>query len=520
MDRIMRRSTLSLALMAALLGGCVTPASVVRDSPAAALPSGAPPPGAEAGAPAWQAAGAAAAAARLGTPARARNLVLLLGDGMGPTTVSAARILRGQLQGGRGEESMLRFEGFPATALSKTYAVDSQTPDSAATMTAIASGAKTNNGVLGLDAGVRRGACAGVDAARMDSLLDLAERAGLATGIVTSTRITHATPAAMYAHSPERKWESDALIPESAQAAGCVDIARQLVDYAEGDGIEVLLGGGLAHFLPAGKALPLPGEPQARGLRGDGADLLQRWQQRHPEGRIIHDAQGLEDGSERGALLGLFAADHLDYELDRQRRSPAQPSLASLTQAAIRRLQADGRPFLLLVEGGRIDHAHHEGRAARALHETLALDDALGMVLAATDPRDTLVVVTADHSHTLSFAGYPQRGNPILGLVRKVGGELARDLHGQPYTTLGYANGPGAPPLAEALEQVDTTAHDYRQIASVPLESETHGGEDVAVYASGPGSEGFRGVMEQHVLFHLMRRALAHLQVATPPTAP
>jgi alkaline phosphatase len=514
----MRRTTLLFALTTALLGGCATPSAGVRGSHPQALPSGAPTPGSEPGASAWQAAGTAAAAARMQAPARARNLVLFVGDGMGPTTVSAARILRGQLQGGRGEESMLRFEGFAATALSKTYAVDSQTPDSAATMTAIASGAKTNNGILGLDARVRRGACHGVDAARMHSLLDLAERAGMATGIVTTTRITHATPAAMYAHSPEREWESDALLPEAARAAGCVDIARQLIEYAEGDGIEVLLGGGLMHFLPAGQPLPLAAEPDARGLRTDADNLLLRWQQRHPEGQLIHSAEALADPAGNGPLLGLFAADHLDYEVDRQQRTPAQPSLAMMTEAAVRRLQASGRPFLLLVEGGRIDHAHHEGRAGPALHETLAFDDAVGVVLAATDPQDTLIMVTADHSHTLSFAGYPQRGNPILGLVRRVGGELARDLRGQPYTTLGYANGPGALHPEQTLEHVDTAANDYRQVASVPLESETHGGEDVAVYAHGPGSEAFRGVVEQHVLFHLMRAALPALRAQ--PIAP
>jgi alkaline phosphatase len=145
-----------------------------------------------------------------------------------------------------------------------------------------------------------------------------------------------------------------------------------------------------------------------------------------------------------------------------------------------------------------------------------------------TSADDTLIIVTADHSHVLNFAGYSVRGNPILGKVADAHGTLDTDLMGLPYTTLAYANGPGYvgesdsqaegpkryfhepkqshPPTRGRpdLRNVDTTAPDYLQEALLPLGSETHGGEDVGVYARGPGAEAVRGVMEQNVIFHLL----------------
>src|SRR5690606_23618589 len=127
---------------------------------------------------------------------KARNLIVFLGDGMGLTTVTAARILEGQRHGVPGEEHALAFEDFPHTALAKTYNTDAQTPDSAGTMTAIASGVKTRIGHVGVGPGVASGDCAGMAGHELLTVLQLAESAGLATGIVTSTRLTHATPAA------------------------------------------------------------------------------------------------------------------------------------------------------------------------------------------------------------------------------------------------------------------------------------------------------------------------------------
>src|SRR5690606_13169347 len=145
--------------------------------------------------------------------------------------------------------------------------------------------------------------------------------------------------------------------------------------------------------------------------------------------------------------------------------------------------------------------------------ETVAFSDAVRAAVEATSAEDTLVLVTADHAHTLTFAGYPRRGNPILGLVQGPGAEEpGRAADGLPYTTLGYANGPGHRAARPDLSAMDTAAPDFRQEATVPLGSETHGGEDVGVWARGPGAWAVRGTLEQHALFHVLVQATPSLR--------
>jgi alkaline phosphatase len=182
-------------------------------------------------------------------------------------------------------------------------------------------------------------------------------------------------------------------------------------------------------------------------------------------------------------------------------------------------LQKNPKGFFLMVEGGRIDHAHHAGNAKRALLDTIEMARAVKKAYEMTDPEDTLIIVTADHSHTFTIAGYPHRGNNILGLVAgvpEIDGDpvtLDKDKLGLPYTTLGYANGPGwRDAIATGqkrpdLTGVDTTALNFLQEATVPLSSETHAGEDVPVFASGPMAHLVRGSMEQNWIFHVMREA-------------
>lgn len=486
----------------------------------------------------WYRSGAAKAAANGALNGRARNVILFLGDGMSLTTVAAARILEGQRKGGSGEENQLSWERFPATALSKTYNTNSQTPDSAGTMTAISTGVKTHMGAIAVSAGARDD-CADSLSKGLLSWLALADSAGMATGIVTTTRITHATPAATYAHSPERNWESDTDLPEAAVAAGCRDIAQQLLTTNRyGRGLQVVLGGGRGLFSTVEQRDP---EYDDRvGLRLDGRDLVSEWKQAHPHGAYVWNSAQLRAAAGAPALLGLFEPDHMQYDHDRRHDDQGEPSLAEMTRTAVQTLSRDRNGFVLMVEGGRIDHASHAGNAYRALDETIALSDA---VRAAVEnaPKDTLIVVTADHAHTLSFVGYPVRGNPILGKVRGTGGEdgdrsqYARDLLGLPYTTLSYANGPGYAGASNAqpagakkyphevssvepahgrpdLTRVDTEAPDYLQEALVPTKSETHGGEDVGIWATGPGADAFRGSLEENVIYHVIVQATPTLR--------
>lgn len=495
---------LTITLLAVIgLSACVT-APAERPIPA--------PP--QAGDAYFQAAAQRVAAAP--ETGRARNVILFVGDGMGVTTVTAARIYAGQSRGVDGESYTLTMDTFPHVALSRTYGNDAQISDSAPTATALMSGVKTNEGVIGLSGGVTPGRCEGSMAHISQSMFEIAEAAGLSTGIVSTARLTHATPAAAYAHTAHRNWENDV---EAARAGGgaCVDIARQLIEWPAGDGFEVALGGGRANFLPNNVADPE--DSSARGARADGRNLAAEWTAKSSAHVYVWNAAQLAAANPDARVLGLFSADHMAYESQRGRDAGGEPSLAEMTAAAIARLARDEGGYVLLVEGGRIDHAHHEGRAGEALSETVAYDEAIAAALAMTSRADTLVIATADHSHTLTMAGYARRGNPILGLSAD-GRGVTLGLDGRPYTTLGYMNGPGAvfapAPAGGAapassrpdLSGADTQSLDFRQQALTPLRSETHGGEDVALYAWGPGDEAVYGTMEQNTVFHVMARAL------------
>lgn len=459
----------------------------------------------------WYRAGAATAAGHGALDGTAKNLILFVGDGMSLTTVAAARILAGQRQGQSGEEYRLSWEDFPHTALSRTYNTNLQTPDSAGTMSAMATGAKTLAGVISVGQSMRLGDCHGYAEGRLATLWELAADAGLATGVVSTARITHATPATTFSHVPDRGWESDAELPSQAHALGCRDIAEQLIDNGFGRGARVMLGGGRANFLPEDRIDPE--YPDQRGRRKDGQDLIARWQAAHPEGRYVWNAAQLASAPPDAPLLGLFEPSHMQWEDQRNTAVDGEPSLAEMTRAAITRLARNVQGFVLLVEGGRIDHANHNGNAFRALNETIALSDAVRVATELTSPEDTLILVTADHSHTLSLVGYPDRGNPILGLVanRDTAGTLQPVHAGDdlPFATLSYANGPGHRDGAHRpdLGLVDTTDPEFLQEALVPMKNESHGGEDVGVWALGPGASAVRGSIEQNTIFHFLLQA-------------
>ncbi|GAB1264678.1 alkaline phosphatase [Aurantivibrio infirmus] len=471
-------------------------------------------------------------------PSRAKNVILFVGDGMGVSTVTAARILEGQQKGMEGEENNLSIDLFPFTGLAKTYNVDAQTPDSAGTMTAMMTGVKTDVGVIGVDEDIVRGDCSTVFGNELVTALELAELAGKSTGVVSTARITHATPAATYAKSADRNWEDVSDMPAAAVDAGCEDIASQLVNFEENlqkrfpgakqiDGIEVVFGGGRRHFLPKDSAYNSPDAVSSvEGDRTDGRDLTAEWQEKYPKGKYVFDQAGFNEinpyRTER--VFGLFNESHMQYEEDRENDIAGEPSLTEMTDKAIDILRRNRKGYFLTVESGRIDHGHHAGSAYSALTDTIEFANAIQSVVDSVDMRETLIIVTADHGHVFTIAGYPKRGNPILGKVVGVGADspaLAGD--GMPYTTLGYANGLGFRDLgnetdadasyglpADAgrvdLSGVDTESSGYHQEALVPLGSETHSGEDVAIYGKGPGSYLVSGTNEQSIIFHIMNK--------------
>ncbi|NWT05319.1 PPBT protein, partial [Mionectes macconnelli] len=454
----------------------------------------------------------------------AKNLILFLGDGMGVSTVTAARILKGQLQHGQGEESLLEMEKFPYVALAKTYNTNAQVPDSAGTATAYLCGVKANEGTLGVSAGVTRDRCNTTKGQEVTSILRWAKDAGKAVGIVTTTRVTHATPSAAYAHSANRDWYSDGEMPPDALEGGCKDIARQLVENIPD--IEVIMGGGRKYMFPKNASdVEYPHEEKHRGTRLDRRNLVQAWQEAKPPGKVAKYVW------HRRELLALNLS-RIDFLLGESRHPGVlQPQLGALGRdpsPVLGQLERPVMPPRMLLAprdaGGRIDHGHHEGKAKQALHEAVELDRAIGLATRLTSARDTLSVVTADHSHVFTFGGYTPRGNPIFGLA-----PMQSDVDRKPFTSILYGNGPGYKIVAgerENVSAVDFAHADYQAQSAVPLRQETHGGEDVAVFAQGPMAHLLHGVHEQNYIPHAMAYAAcigsnrAHCNAGARPAAP
>ncbi len=442
---------------------------------------------------------------------KARNVILFIGDGMDVTTVTAARIFDGQSQGMSGEEHSLAFERFPNVALVKTYNTNQQVPDSAGTATAMLTGRKTRAGVISIGPEARRRNCADALSHPLRSIGEIAKERGAAVGFVTTARVTHATPAALYAHSPERDWEVDRLIPEADWERGCRDMAHQLVNFAPGGGLDVAMGGASMAFF---------GTERGGARRNPDDDLARDWLSGGPKRRYVASAEQLDGLKPDDQVLGLFSRSHMTYVAELADDS-SEPSLSQMTATAIDLMGGNDKGFFLLVEGGRIDHGHHEGKPGYALLETQEFNRAVQVALDKVDLAETLVLVTADHAHVFTMSGYPTRGNPILGLVfgnDKRGeprSEPTRAGDGEPYTTLGYMNGPGAitelprPAPQTGIGAVAQSLIPFanRNIDGTISNDDTHGGQDVALYGIGVGSERVRGVIEQNLIFDIMMNA-------------
>ncbi len=459
----------------------------------------------------------------------AKNVILFVGDGMGISTITAARIFEGQQNGVDGEGNQLAFEKLPYMALSKTYSANQQTPDSAPTMTAMVTGVKTNDGLLSVSQDIKRKETnpQKLLAAQLTTILEHAELKGLSTGVVSTARLTHATPAATYAHTSNRDWETDSELPKDSKVK---DIAAQLIDNfgagGIGDGLEVALGGGRTKFMP--NTMIDPEYANKTGERTDGRNLINEYQQKFNADYVWNKTQfDAINIKKTRRLLGLFEPSHMQYQHDRTQGALSEPSLKEMSLMAIDILSKNKKGYFLMIEAGRIDHAHHAGNAYRALSETVELSDAVKATLAKVNLNDTLVIVTADHSHTFTIAGYPARGNPILGKVIQANEQTTSTAADKkPYTTLSYANGVGYHPSHDDkhdlddqdlipqsgrianLQEINTEDPNFHQETNVPLKSGTHAGEDVAIFAGGPKAHLFSGVQEQTHIFYVMKHAL------------
>ncbi|XP_037790455.1 alkaline phosphatase, tissue-nonspecific isozyme-like [Penaeus monodon] len=332
-------------------------------------------------------------------------------------------------------------------------------------------GVKANVNTVGLDSRGKFEDCRSSFTAGVTSIIDWAQKHGKSTGIVTNTRLTHGTPSALYARSPSRYWEDDAKVPVHAHAT-CKDIARQLVENEPGRNINVLLGGGRRHWIPMTEFDRE--ERDQRGRRTDGRNLLDAWvhdkKTRDLHAEYVWNKAQFDSVDPRYTdyLLGIFGYSHLDFEVDRNKGPTGDPSLVEMTVKAIQILRKNPHGFFLMVEAGRIDHAHHHNNGRRALEEIGALDEAVRNALNITQPSETLLVLTADHSHVFTFGGdNTPRGHPVMGFDKETS-----DLDGKPYTTLLYGNGPGyahtTPTGRQDLTGFNTQDINFVQQAAVP----------------------------------------------------
>ncbi|XP_005419174.1 intestinal-type alkaline phosphatase [Geospiza fortis] len=341
----------------------------------------------------------------------AKNLIIFLGDGFGIPTITATRILKAQQQGKLGPETPLALDAFPYVALSKTYNVDRRAPDSAGTATAYLCGVKGNYKTIGVSAAAHYGECSTTFGNEVISVMEQARKAGKAVGIVTTTRVQHASPSGTYAHVVDRNWYADASMPQEARQQGCKDIAWQLVHNVD---INVILGGGRKYMTPAGTPDPeYPADSSQNGIREDGNNLIDMWLEARPGARYVWNrTEMLAAAADPNVnyLMGLFEPVDTKYNL--VRNTTLDPSLTEMTEA------------------------------------------------------------------------------------------------GKNYTSILYGNGPGYPGGVRPNVDPETAMQfDYQPQAAVPLESETHGGEDVAILAKGPMAHLFHGVQEQTYVAHAMAYA-------------
>lgn len=413
---------------------------------------------------------------------RPRNVVFMIPDGFGPASLTLARLASGE---------PLALDGI-LTGTVGTTSANSYITDSGASASAYATGHKVNNSAISVDTLGRP----------LGTVLQGARDRGMLTGLVTTTEITHATPAAFAAHVPDR------AMTES--------IATQLLDHR----VDLLIGGGRHYFLP---------DPDGR--RGDGRNLIEE-----AGGlgyQVILEGVALP-GNVRLPLLALIAEGHLAYEIDRHRTD--EPSLAEMTRLALDLLATGDDGFFLMVEGGRIDHAAHSNDAAGHLHDILAYDDAVRVALDfARADGNTLIVSVGDHEtggmtvgrdgqyffrpdvllestgsvEWIADEAFRRAGDAesltvdILADVLREAAPLIGDLDEEDYRLL-----EAALPYPERWSAMRYAMHVVSRSANVGWTTPGHTAVDVTLHAYGPGSHRLAGFLENHEVGRIVAELL------------
>lgn len=417
---------------------------------------------------------------RSGKP-RARNVIFLIADGMSMGTFSLGELMRDVRGMGPSHWSRLWSKPGVRRAMCTTHAADGWVTDSAAAGSSWGIGEKVNNRSINLTP----------DGRMPDPIMLTTHAMGKTNGLVTTTRLTHATPASFIANVPRRDLEDD--------------IAKQMLERP----VDLLLGGGGKHFDP---------------LLPSSSDLTV----------VRNTAELLAEHNAGGRLLGLFERSHMRYEID---RPDDQPTLGAMTRVALARLENATDGFVLQVEGGRVDHAAHANDAAGLIADQIAFDEAVGVVANWAEGRDdTLVIVTTDHANAnpgLTFYGkagvesferlagatrsfewifeQAQKGGGFDALIEAVhaasGVELTSDEIGtlrrrfveqEPVNAFDIANGT-EPVLGSVL------ANHF----GVAFVSPNHTADLVEVTAFGPGSEAMPAMIDNVDLHHMAMAAMS-----------
>ena len=406
----------------------------------------------------------------------ARNVILLIGDGMGDSEITLAR---NYARGAAGY-----FEGIdalPLTGQYTHYSLNAKTgkpvyvTDSAASATAWSSGVKSYNGAIGVD--IRRKA--------QPTLLELSKKKGLATGVVSTAAIQDATPGAQIAHVIFRSCfgpvATSKTCPENAlENGGPGSISEQLLNLRP----DVTLGGGAASFAELATAGAWKGKTLADQAKARGFHMVAN----------ASDLAAITAADQKAPLLGLFADGNMPVRWEGPKasrrgnldiapvtckvnaeRGPETPTLAAMTQKAIDLLQAGKKGFFLQVEGASIDKEDHAANPCGQIGETVDLDEAVQVALAfARKHGDTLVIVTADHAHTSQIIG-PDQASPGLTLA----------LNTKDGAVMGV------------------------NYATAETGSQGHTGTQLRIAAYGPSAERVQGLTDQTDLFYIIRDALS-----------
>uniref|UniRef100_A0AAG5D3F6 alkaline phosphatase n=1 Tax=Anopheles atroparvus TaxID=41427 RepID=A0AAG5D3F6_ANOAO len=433
----------------------------------------------------------------------AKNIMVFVGSGMSQATVTAARFYNG------GDNETFSFEQLKWSGNARTYCVDSRVPDPACAGTAFLTGVKSNIGTVAMDPTVNRGTCGLDPAKKLASIAKWALDAGKAVGFATTSRVTSGSNAALYANSPDSRWENDADV----KAAGCntatvPDIAHQLIHGDIGKQFKVILGGGRKNFIPTTETDPASG---ARGLRTDGKNLIKEWQDSKSGANATYITTTTElgslDTSKIDYLLGLFDFDHLPFSADIGTGSET-PALVRMVHYSLEMLQKKEHTngFLLFVEDGNIRRAHQDNKVRKALEQVRHYSNAFNMANMMASEQNTLFVALSDVGSTLSLSGYQARSTDPVSTTAGTS-----DADALPYLGLSYATGPAHSTFYRTtsgrldptvVQQGVSQPMERTCPAAVPMEQGADGGEDAAVYASGPWAFMLSGGYEQHFVAH------------------